>query len=154
MNIEYVLFLTDDRFALQYNVFVVKTSKERIHSISGQIWHNIYGTAVIFHRRNQIYKCCYFENDQLHNQYDPADIYYHLNGNILSFAWYINGERPGCGYYMVALDENESKAKMTYTINGVSCIHYVRWSELGDNITQMLCRKKQLYNALRDEMVS
>jgi hypothetical protein len=91
MNTEYISAIFDDRFALQYGVFVTYTNSSKIHSTSNCITHDIYEPACIHYGAcGNVSEIHYYENFRLHNQCGPASVKYNTNGSILYIAFYTN----------------------------------------------------------------
>lgn len=95
MNIEFVLFLTDDSYALQYGVYV-KHSRGSTNCYVNLILHNIYNAAIISHYNN-IFHVQYYENGLAHCLSGPASIVYYPNGTVHHFSFHVNGKRD-CRY--------------------------------------------------------
>lgn len=95
MQCEYAVFLSDDKYQLQYHVYKVFPVHSIIEIVKSSnvrnVDHNIYGPAEIVYDDGYIISVCYCVNDLLHNENGPAVIEYGCDGAIVYVRFYING---------------------------------------------------------------
>ena len=150
MNFEYISFVADDIFALQYGVFIADSNNGKKYITKYKTSHNIYYAAEIWRFSCGTISCLhYFVNGCLHNMFGPAVLEYYSSGNVACISFYVdNKPHPRYTLYSIAVCRNGIIASTMECIDGTErYTMYPIEAELDPDIIS-LCRRKNEFQMI------